>query len=347
MGGITRAEVITGICHNNVSLCDANSGAATSASALAAEVQLVVYASLNALLVIVSLVGVRYMTGHIAAIEEQAVGERLSISDYTVQLRPRCPWNLLHFGASQGGGREAGLPTDNFQQGLQRHLEATTNVQVARNKDGTPCIWLCYSEETRIGLWRDKIEQLRRLEVALSSVDNLPNASPGDEEGTESSGVGANTLSPSATALRTVDSVATQLSLLNARLAYQVDRIVSERKAEIVCAFVVLEEHAHQNELTETMASEYAVAVRQFKSAQLHGSQMKHADPSPLLFAGEPFRVDKAPEPNALQYAHLPYTPFDTARRKVLIVFWATVAVAGGSAAIVAVRTVVVDITGE
>ena len=119
------------------------------------ETELLLYGLCDIVAMLVCLLVVLKMQKKQAVLDGRGDAAMISMSDYTVLLRPSRPWKL-------GGRGQA-----DFKARLQAHVQQLAGPVATVPHTGQVCIWLAFFEEKRIGLWRQKVAALLGLEKAL------------------------------------------------------------------------------------------------------------------------------------------------------------------------------------
>ena len=296
LGALTRCDVAQQT-PNNFADCDAPDSEASRTT----STRLVVYACLDLLATFIVLIVVRRVKRRKTELDELSDAAMISMSDYTVQLRPRGGyWRLPEKADAPMGQQQA------FKESLRSHVEKHLGkvAMLASEESEQPelGIWLAYPEEHRIACWQKKVVLLKRLEHALGCLD-----------GTHSIGCGRNKASAIAEApvkpyatgyddlakvpAKTI-SLATNVSKLVMQLEKINEELEREEKNEVVCAFVAFEDERDQDKACNL------VLKTKTKASAVH----PEVEPNALHFAGRNFRIREAPEPDTIMFSHLQYS---------------------------------------
>ena len=296
LGALTRCDVAQQT-PNNFADCDAPDSEASRTTGT----RLVAYACLDLLATCIVLILVKRVQKRKTELDELSDAAMISMSDYTVQLRPRGGYWRLPEKASAPMGQQQAFK-ESLRSHVEKHLGKVAMFVSKESEQPELGIWLAYAEEHRIACWQKKVVLLDLLEHALGCLD-----------GTHAIGCGRNKalaiakapVSPYETGYddlakvpATTISQATKVSKLVMQLENLNQELEREEKNEVVCAFVAFEDERDQDKACNL------VLKTKTKVSAVH----PEVEPNALHFAGRNFRIREAPEPDTIVFAHLQYS---------------------------------------
>jgi hypothetical protein len=327
LGGLSRCNVTEQMPNNFVD-CDVPQDESGVTSK-----RLLWYACLDLLAALIVLIIVKKMKARKMELDELSDAAMVSMSDYSVQLRPRGGHWLLPAKADAPMGQQRAFK-ENLRDHIEKHLGKVAMVEMQGQLDQHDQvqkelgIWLAFPEEQRIGSWKKKVQLLYELEEALARLDGthaigfgrnkakeLP-AAVAAEKPVEVDLLGA----PQAVKFpeKTV-KLATKVSKLVLQLEKLNEELTVEGQTKVVCAFVTFEDEKDQdkacdlvlNPKTKSSAVHPEPEGGPARDAGGENGQLENtrsARGEALHFAGREFRVREAPEPDTIRFSHLQYT---------------------------------------
>ena len=267
------------------------------------------YAAADMLAVVVLLFIVRAVNKRKTELDALSDAAMVSMSDYTVQLRPQGHnWKLPNKADAPLGQLRT------FKEGLrnhvERHLGPVASVEINGNQEIG--IWLAFAEEHRIELWREKVQLLYRLEEALGRLDGRYTLGFARGKAKELKVPKEDLILPVADGLggherpdapKKTGKLATQVAWIVLEMESinnELSELGQSEDKEVVTAFVAFEDEKHQDKACDLVLSKaHGNAVHPDPNDLLHG---------PLYFHGRQMRVREAPEPDTINFQHLQYT---------------------------------------
>lgn len=334
LGAHTRCNVTQQRMSNNFGACESPEGESGSTDTL-----LIVYACVELLAAFIVLMIVKKVNDKKAELDELSDAAMVSMSDYTVQLRPREGFWRLPEKADPPIGRQQAFK-ESLCAHVEKHLGKVARVPSEETGQSELGIWLAFPEEQRIAYWRQKVALLKRLEDALAHLDGTHVIGCGRNKATavvETSvkphvPPSADTVTfPSKTvSLATkVSKVVLELEKLNEKLAGE------EKHNEVVCAFVTFEDERDQDKACDLVAKPKARASA--VHPEVDGGQ------DTLHFNGRDFKIREAPEPDTLLFTHLQYSARSRNKRRGIAILALIVVLVGFMAVTLEVRNLVTD----
>ncbi len=334
LGGLTRCNV-SAQQPNNFATCDEPEDEANSATAT----QLLVYACIDLLAACIVLLVVRRVNNRKVELDELSDAAMISMSDYTVQLRPQRGYWRLPQKASAVGQQQA------FKESLRAHVEKHLGKVAMWKTEGSEqpelAIWLAFEEEHRIACWEKKVALLQRLEHALGCLDGSYSIGCGQNKASAVVETPVTPYVPGSAETVRVPPQSVQLATTVSKLVMQLEKVNEEldreEKNDVVCAFVAFDDERDQDRACDL------VLARKTKAAAVHPEM----DSGALHFAGRDFKIREAPEPDTINFSHLQYSAKKRNMRRVMTTLTLLGVLVGFMMVILKLRSLSIDTAFE